>query len=160
MVMVVLVVSTACSGGKPGTFAVGKTSPKASSTAKPTQQQVPRGELGQPAPARLFSGTNSVLGQLLRYCKGSACEDASARSPAYLVAKSGRFAMFTIGSIPLQASAEVRTHPSEKPATVTLDPNDVMIFDYGLGPGRYLVDLVVRWKTAAARWRFGLKISS
>ena len=29
----------------------------------------------------------------------------------------------------------------------------------GLSPGRYLVDLVVRWRTSEARWRFGLKVS-
>jgi hypothetical protein len=154
-----LVVGAACSGGKAGTFAVATKSPKPSAAATQQAPKVLPGRIGQPSQARLFAGTNSVPGQLLRYCKNGTCEDAFARSPQYLTARSGSFAMFSIGSAPLAATAEIRTRPSERPSTVTLSPGDLMVFQYGLGAGRYLVDLVVRWRTAEARWRFGLKLT-
>jgi len=118
------------------------------------------GRLSPPSPARLFAGTNSGLGELLHYCKGSDCEDLSASTPAYIVERAGQITTFAIGKAPLEARAEIRTHPSEQPSAVDLNPSDLMVFNHGLGPGRYLIDLVVRWSSSSARWRFGLKITS
>jgi hypothetical protein len=155
-----LSVAIACSGGgKTGTFAVGTPSPRESSVVRQEAQSVSAGRIGAPSPARLFAGTASILGQLIRYCKESTCEKASGRSPNYLTARGGSFALFSIGTPPVEASAEVRTHPSDAPSTVKLNAGDLMVFNYGLGPGRYLIDLIVRWRGAEARWRFGLKIT-
>jgi len=154
-----LALAAACSGGNAGTFAVATKSPKPSAAATQQAAKVLTARIGRPSPARLFAGTNSVPGELLRYCKNGTCEDGFARSPRYLSARGGSFAMFSLGSAPLEAAAEVRMRPSGRPSTVSLSPGDLMVFQYGLGPGRYLVDLVVRWRTAEARWRFGLTVT-
>ena len=72
---------------------------------------------------------------------------------------SGAFVLFTLGEIPQAAVAEVRVRSNEKPGTVTLSPSTTMVFNYGLGEGKYLVDLYVRWKASEARWRFGLNVT-
>jgi hypothetical protein len=148
-----------CSGGgtKAGTFNVPTS--KSSTQASPGADQTPLGKLKPPAAARLFAGTNSVVGELTHYCKASSCEDASPRTPAFVKAKDRTFVVFTVGSEPLAATAEVRVRPSEKPSTVTLEPGSLMVFNHGLGPGRYLIDLFVRWRSSEARWRFGMTIS-
>lgn len=141
--------------GASGTFEVG--TPK--STATPAQgSTVAPGKLKTPSPARMFAGTQSVTGQLTRYCKSS-CVVATATDLAYLKAPTGAFVLFTIAELPVTAVAEVRATPSEKPANVTLNPSTVMVFNHGLGQGTYLVDLFVRWRSSEARWRFGLKIT-
>ena len=155
-----LLLAVACSSGKTGHFAVASRTPKAASAAKAESQSAAPARIGVPSAARLFAGTNSVTGALLHYCKGSTCVDPSPGRLSYLVAQSGSFAMFTIGKTPVTATAEVRTRPSETPSTVALNPSDMMVFDYGLGPGRYLVDLVVHWRTEDARWRFGMTVAS
>lgn len=155
-----LLLVVACSGDKAGTFAVKTPNGKSSSAATPNTPAVSRGHLSPPSPARLFAGTNSGVGELLHYCKGSSCEDLSARGLHYLVERSGQITTFALGPAPIEARAEVRTRPSEQPSMVTLNPGTLMVFDHGLSPGRYLIDLVVRWPTSAARWRFGLKIAS
>lgn len=84
---------------------------------------------------------------------------SSPSTPEYLNAPGGAFVVFTLGETPQTAIAEIRTTPNEKPGTVTLSPSTLMVFNHGLGEGRYLVDLFVRWKSSEARWRFGLKIT-
>jgi hypothetical protein len=148
-----------CSGGGPGgTFAVPTTARPSARTTGSVAQKLP-GKLKPPSAARLFAGTNSVAGQLTHYCKGSDCEDASPRTPSFIQAKDRTFVVFTVGSEPLAASAEIRERAADRPATVTLHPGSLMVFDHGLGPGRYLVDLYVRWRASEARWRFGMSIS-
>jgi hypothetical protein len=105
----------------------------------------------------MFAGTASVTGQLTRYCKSSCMVDAPS-APTYLKAPVGAFVLFTIGETPIAAVAEVREKEGEKPGTVTLSPSTLMVFDHGLGQGRYLVDLVVKWRASEARWRFGLRV--
>jgi len=96
---------------------------------------------------------------LIHNCKNSACEESAAQTPTYLVVPSGSaFVLFTVGESPLDARAEVRVRPSERPSTVNLEPHSLMVFNLGLGPGRYLVDLFVRWRSSEARWRFGLSL--
>jgi hypothetical protein len=159
-VTLTLVLVVACSGGgKPGgTFAV----PTRSAVSTPQQQSVRTvapGRLKPPAPARLFAGTASTLGQLIHLCKNTTCEEDNPRTPAFLAVPGGTsFVLFTIGETPLDARAEVRVRPSERPATTTLGPGTLMAFNLGLGRGRYLVDLFVRWRSSEARWRFGLNV--
>jgi hypothetical protein len=108
----------------------------------------------------MFAGTQSVLGQLTRYCKNATCVvDAPKPPKAYLAAPSGAFVVFALGETPVEARAEVRAKPSEQPGIVTLTPSTLIVFDFGLGRGAYLVDLVVRWRASDARWRFGLSVS-
>ena len=116
------------------------------------------GKLKTPPPARMFAGTASVTGQLTRYCKSS-CVVSSPSAPDYLSAPSGAFVVFTLGETPQTAVAEVRATASDEPGTVKLSPSTLMVFDHGLGQGRYLVDLLVRWKASEARWRFGLRVT-
>jgi hypothetical protein len=119
------------------------------------------GRLRAPAPARLFAGTASVLGRLTHYCKNSTCEESEVRTPVFLAVPPGSsFVLFTIGETPLEAHAEVRVSPSERPSTVKLEPGSLMVFNHGLVRGRYLVDLFVRWRSSEARWRFGLSLKS
>lgn len=158
-VTLLLALAAACSGGGKagGTFAV----PTRTASAAPSQpvRSVVPGRLKPPAPARLFAGTASTLGQLVHYCKNSTCEDSAPATPAFLAVPSGSgFVLFTIGETPIDARAEVRTRPSERPATVTLEPGSLMVFDHGLGQGRFLVDLFVRWRSSEARWRFGVNV--
>ena len=157
-VSLALALLAACSGGGPkaGTFNV--PTPKSSAQSPRPVRQTPLGSLKPPSAARLFAGTNSVVGQLTHYCKGTTCEDASPRTPAFVKAEGRSFVVFTVGSEPLAASAEVRVRPTDKPATVALDPGSLMVFNHGLGPGRYLVDLFVRWRSSEARWRFGMTL--
>lgn len=149
----------ACSGGgkgsDAGTFDVG--SPKAATSAAP-KATVAAGKLKPPSPARMFAGTRSTVGRLSRYCK-STCMVAEPGTPDYVNAPEGGFVLFTLGEIPQTAVAEVRVAADEEPATVTLSPNTVMTFAYGVGRGKYLVDLVVRWRASEARWRFGLNVT-
>ena len=159
MAVVLLLCVGACGGGgtksDAGTFDVG--TPKGA--AAPSQgATVAPGKLKPPAPARMFAGTSSVTGQLTRYCKSS-CVVSDPATPTYLKVPSGAFVLFTLGEIPQTAVAEVRVHSNEKPGTVTLNPSTTMVFNYGLGEGKYLVDLYVRWKTSEARWRFGLNVT-
>ena len=114
------------------------------------------GRLTPPAPARLFAGSASGLGQLIHYCRDSTCADVAAHAPAYVTAPAGSYVLFSMYSTPLEAVAEVRTRPSETPVTVRLSPGYLMNFGQRLGSGRFLVDLVCRWGTSAARWRFGI----
>jgi len=107
----------------------------------------------------MFAGTASVVGQLLHYCQDSSCADLPSGSLTYLSVGGGAIVLFALGQAPLEAVAEIRTRPSEKPATVHLDPGDLMVFDHGLGSGRFLVDLVCRWRTSEARWRFGVDVA-
>ena len=101
-----------------------------------------------------------MLGQLTRYCKNSQCVVEAPKAPnVFLPAPSGAFVVFSLGETPVEARAEVRVKPSEQPGVVTLNPNTLMVFDFGLGKGSYLVDLVVRWRSSEARWRFGLRVS-
>jgi hypothetical protein len=158
----VLVLAAACSGGGKtgGTFAVPTRTPSSAPSQEPVRSVAP-GRLKPPAPARLFAGTASTLGQLYHYCKNAICEDSGPGTPAFLAVPSGSgFVLFTIGETPLDARAEVRTKPSERPSTVTLEPGSLMVFDHGLGQGRFLVDLFVRWRSSEARWRFGLSVKS
>lgn len=154
-----LLATAACGGGDDapaaGTFDVGTPTGAAAVGNRPT---VAAGKLKTPPPARMFAGTASVTGQLTRYCKSS-CVVSSAAAPDYLSAPSGAFVVFTLGETPQTAVAEVRATASEDPGTVTLSPSTLMVFDHGLGQGRYLVDLLVRWKTSEARWRFGLRVT-
>lgn len=158
LVVVLALAAAGCSGGDPegsGTFDVGTpkgaTSPDAGGT-------VAAGKLKPPPPARMFAGTASVTGQLTRYCR-SQCMESDPEALDYLKAPSGSFVIFTLGEVPQAAVAEVRVRENEEPGTVTLSPSTTMVFDYGLGKGRYLVDLVVRWKSSEARWRFGLSVT-
>lgn len=156
--MLVLLLGACDGGGKKsasGTFDVG--SPKG--TLAPSQgATVAAGKLKPPPPARMFAGTSSVVGQLTRYCK-STCVVSDPATPTYLKVPSGAFVLFTLGEIPQSAVAEVRVRSDESPGTVTLSPSTTMVFDYGVGQGKYLVDLYVRWKTSEARWRFGLNVT-
>ena len=149
----------ACNGGgkqgAAGTFDVGSPTSAAAPSHGAT---VAAGKLKAPAPARMFAGTSSVTGQLTRYCK-STCIVSDPATPTYLKVPSGAFVLFTLGEIPQAAVAEVRVRSNEKPGTVTLNPSTTMVFNYGLGEGKYLVDLYVRWKTSEARWRFGLNVT-
>ena len=158
-VAVLVFVAAACGSGDEepgaGTFDVGTPTGAASTGTRPT---VAAGKLKTPPPARMFAGTHSVTGQLMRYCKSS-CVVSPATAPDYMNAPDGAFVVFTLGETPQTAVAEVRTAASEDPGTVTLSPSTLMAFDHGLGQGRYLVDLVVRWKSSEARWRFGLRIT-
>lgn len=151
--------SIACSGGNPepaaGTFDLPTS--KASGGRPTTPATVPAGRLRAPTAARMFAGTKSVVGQLTRYCKGS-CTEAAAAKLDFLSAPTGAFVLFTLGESPLEAIAEVRGRSTEKPGVVTLSPSSLMVFNHGLGQGRYLVDLLVRWRTSEARWRFGLEV--
>jgi len=106
----------------------------------------------------MFAGTASIVGQLTRYCKGP-CMEPAAHSPDYLSAPGGSFVVFTISEAPVEASAQVRVTSGEQPALVRLSPGSLMVFNHGLGEGRYLVDLIVRWKASEARWRFGLNVT-
>lgn len=150
---------SACGGGdeKPdaGTFDVQSPTTAASGGVRPT---VAAGKIKTPAPAKLFAGTRSVSGQLTRYCKTS-CVVSAPAAPDYLSAPAGAFVVFTLGETPQSAVAEVRTTSNEEPGTVTLSPSTLMVFNHGLGEGRYLVDLFVKWKSSEARWRFGLKVT-
>ena len=148
----------ACGGGDDtgaGTFDVDSPTGAASPGTRPT---VAAGKLKTPPPARMFAGTRSVIGQLTRYCKSS-CVVTPAAAPDYLNAPGGAFVVFTLGETPQAAVAEIRASASEKPATVSLSPSTLMVFDHGLGQGRYLVDLFVRWRSSEARWRFGLRVT-
>lgn len=155
-----LVLVAACSGGAEGAGKFVPATPTAASNAdRGSQKTVPAGRLGpEPAPARLFAGTASAAGQLTRYCKNSTCQESDPRTPAYLNAPSSSFTLFTVADVPLEAHVEVRVRPSEHPSTVTLEPGSLMVFNHGLGVGRYLIDLIVRWSSSEARWRFGLNI--
>ena len=158
-VLVLLVCLAACDGGAKesaaGTFDVA--SPNGAAAPSPGAT-VAAGKLKPPAPARMFAGTSSVVGQLTRYCK-STCVVSDPETPTYLKVSSGAFVLFTLGELPQAAVAEVRVRANEKPGTVTLSPSTTMVFDYGLGKGKYLVDLHVRWKASEARWRFGLNVT-
>lgn len=142
-------------GGDAGTFDVG--SPKAGAAPSPGAT-VAAGKLKPPSPARMFAGASSVTGQLTRYCK-STCVVSDPAAPDYLKAPTGAFVVFTLGEVPQRAVAEIRVRSSEKPATVTLNPSTLMVFNHGLVEGKYLVDLFVTWRTSEARWRFGLTIT-
>jgi hypothetical protein len=155
----VLALLVACSGGeKPaGTFAVPTT---ARPTARPSGvTTVSPARLRLPAAARLFAGTNSAAGQLIHYCKNNLCTDQAPRAPAFVPAPQGSFCEFTLGEAPLDAVADISTRAGEKAGTVRLSPGSLMVFNHGLGPGRWLVDLVVRWRSSEARWRFGLRVT-
>jgi hypothetical protein len=148
-----------CSGGEEptGTFAVPTTSrpsaaPKSATTVAP-------GKLKLPAPARLFAGTRSAAGQLTHYCKDATCTDQGARPPAFVPAPSGSLVLFTLGIEPVEARAEITTTAGQRAGSVRLSAASLMVFDHGLGPGRWLVDLIVRWRASEARWRFGLTVS-
>jgi hypothetical protein len=154
-----LVLMVACDGGgtkdAAGTFDVPTT--KTATPPKPGAT-VAAGKLKPPAPARMFAGTASVTGHLTRYCK-STCVVSDPSAPDYLKAPSGAFVLFTLGESPQTAVAEVRVKEGEKPGIVTLNPSTTMVFNHGLGQGRYLVDLFVRWRSSEARWRFGLTVT-
>jgi hypothetical protein len=158
LVVVLGLVAAACSGGDPagpGTFDVktpaGGGSPAAGAT-------VAAGKLKPPAAARMFAGTASVTGQLTRFCK-SQCMVAKPDAPTYLKAPTGAFVVFTLAETPQTAVAEIRVGEGEKPGTVSLSPNTLMVFNHALGQGKYLVDLIVRWRSSEARWRFGLTVT-
>jgi hypothetical protein len=85
--------------------------------------------------------------------------EAPAQAPQYLASPSGSFVVFTLGEVPIDAVALVRSRSSEQPATVHLTAGSLMVFNHGLSTGRYLVDLQVRWRTSDARWRFGLNVT-
>jgi hypothetical protein len=155
-----LALAAGCSGdGKAGTFAVQTRSPASVPSRAPARTVAP-GRLRPPAPARLFAGTASNEGQLTHYCKNSVCEESDPRTPIFLAVPSGSsFVLFAVGETPLEARAEVRVRPSERPATVKLEPGSLMVFNHGLVNGRYLVDLFVRWRSEEARWRFGLNLN-
>lgn len=149
----------ACSGGEEpkGTFAVPTTArPSVGATGRAT---VAPGKLRLPSTARLFAGTASVAGQLTHYCKNTTCTDQSPRTPAFVKAPNGAFVLFTLGETPVDAVADVFTRNGEPAGNVRLTPGTLMVFNHGLGKGRWLVDLVVRWKASEARWRFGLTVS-
>ena len=156
-----LALLVACSGGddeKTGTFAVPTTSRPAA--APKDVKTVPPGRLRPPSAARLFAGTNSAPGQLTWYCKNTTCTEQSPRLPVFVPARSGAFVMFSIGETPVEAVADISTRAGEEAGRVRLSPGTLMVFDHDLGKGRWLVDLVVRWKTSEARWRFGLSVTS
>lgn len=150
----------ACSGEeeKTGTFAVPTTTrPIAAPTAVKT---VAPGRLRPPSAARLFAGTNSVVGQLTHFCRNATCTDQPPQSPAFVNAPSGALVLFTIGETPVDAVADISTRTGEEAGRVRLSPGSLMVFNHGLGKGRWLVDLVVRWRSSEARWRFGLSVTS
>ncbi len=154
-----LALAAACSGGghAGGTFAVPTRTPGSTSEQQAVRTVAP-GRLRSPSSARLFAGTASQVGQLIRFCSNETCEESAPRTPAFLVAPAGSFVLFTIGDSPVDARAEVRVRPSERPATIELAPGTLMVFNHGLAGGRYLVDLLVRWRSSEARWRFGLNV--
>lgn len=156
--LVLALTAAACDGGgraSPGTFAVSPSPKPPGGTAGPGT-----GRLKPPSSARMFAGTESLVGALTRYCDGSAClEPPEVRPKRYLEAPEGGFVVFTLGAAPLAALAEVRSRPSEPPAKVPLSPGTLMVFNHGLGRGRYLVTLVVRWRASEAHWRFGLTVT-
>lgn len=148
-----------CSSGEEpaGTFAVPTTMrPSVAATSRAT---VAAGKLRLPSAARLFAGTASVTGQLTRYCKSETCTEQSPRAPAFVTAPNGNFVLFTIGETPVDAVADVFTRAGKPAGNVRLTPGTLMVFDHGLGEGRWLVDLVVRWRASEARWRFGLTVT-
>lgn len=158
-VALALALMTACSGGEEpaGTFAV-------PTTSQPSVQQkavttVAPGRLRLPAPARLFAGTRSAAGQLTHFCRDASCTNQAARVPAFVPAPSGSLVLFTLGDEPVEAEAEITTPAGQRAGSVRLSPASLMVFDHGLGPGRWLVDLIVRWRGSEARWRFGLTVS-
>ena len=154
-----LALLVACSGGeKPkGTFAVPTTARATSAETRRTT--VAPSKLRLPAAARLFAGTASAPGQLTHYCKRETCTDQTPRPPSFVPAPSGAFVLFTIGESPVDAVANVFTRAGDAAGNVHLSPGTLMVFNHGLGKGRWLVDLVVRWKASEARWRFGLAVS-
>ncbi len=149
-----------CSGGdeKAGTFAVSTTTPP--TTVPKSVKTVAPGRLRPPSAARLFAGTNSVAGQLTHYCKNATCADERPRTPAFVTAPAGALVLFTIGETPVSAVADISTRAGEQAGRVRLSPGSLRVFNHGLGTGRWLVDLVVRWKGSEARWRFGLSVTS
>ena len=159
LVALAFALTAACSGGEEptGTFAVPTTSrpsvaPKSVTTVAPSK-------LKPPTVARLFAGTRSAAGQLTHYCKDTTCTDQRARVPAFVPAPSGSLVLFTLGIEPVEATAEITTTAGQRAGSVRLSPASLMVFDHGLGPGRWLVDLIVRWRASEARWRFGLTVS-
>lgn len=159
MMLLALVVACSGSGDLGSRFDV--PTPTARSTVQGSlpPRAVTAGKLKPPTPARMFAGTASQVGQLTRYCKNATCEQSTARTPAFLSAPQGAFVLFTLGDTPLQARTEVRTGPSDaKPAIVKLEPGSLMVFNHGLVEGRYLVDLLVTWRSSEARWRFGIAV--
>lgn len=149
----------ACSGeDEPaGTFAI--PSSGAPTVAVTERATVAVGKLRPPSAARLFAGTASTTGQLTRYCKNEECAEQAPRAPAFVTAPTGAFVLFTIGESPVSAVADVFTRAGEPAGNVRLSPGTLMVFNHGLGKGRWLVDLVVRWKASEARWRFGLTVT-
>jgi hypothetical protein len=156
-----LLLAAACRGGGgtgTATFEVPRRS--GTPTARAALHTVAPRELRPPEPARMFAGARSAVGQLVHYCRASRCADVEARAPAvYLAAPPGAFVLFTVAEAPVEARAEVRARPGEEPGIVELSPSTLMVFNHGLGRGRYLVDLVVRWRAGEARWRFGLEVT-
>ena len=159
VVALAVVMLAACSGGEEptGTFAV-PTNSRPSAAPRSVTTVAP-GKLRPPAPARLFAGTRSAAGQLTHYCKDTTCTDQGPRLPAFVPAPSGSLVLFTLGDEPVEATAEITTTAGQRAGSVRLSPASLMVFDHGLGPGRWLVDLIVRWRASEARWRFGLTVS-
>ena len=161
MTTLLLVFVTACSGGSDlvARFDVSSPSPGGRARQAQPERTIAAGKLKPPAAARMFAGTASQVGQLTRYCKNAACELGAASTPQYLTAPVGAFVLFTLGETPVEARTEVRTGPSDTiPAVVKLSPSTLMVFNHGLPVGRYLVDLLVTWRTSEARWRFGIAV--
>lgn len=101
-----------------------------------------------------------MAGQLTHYCKNTTCTDQQPRGPAFVTAPAGALVLFTIGETPVEAVADISTRSGEEAGRVRLSPGSLMVFNHGLGKGRWLVDLVVRWSSSEARWRFGLSVTS
>lgn len=155
---IVVAMLAGCSGGGEEPVARFEVpTPAAGSSTRPPQVS---SKLKPPPPARMFAGTQSTIGELARYCKGSTCNEGRTGSPnAYLEAPTGAFVVFSLGETPLEAVAEVRIKTGEQPGIVRLNPSTLMVFNHGLGRGKYLVDLVIRWRSSDARWRFGLTVT-
>lgn len=131
--------------------------PKPSPSGKPVAPS--RATVRSRPPARLFAGSSSAPGVLVRVCDGGNCTSLPQGNPPTISSEAGRLITFSLADRPAQAWAEIRGLPGGAPSRQTLDPGNLMLWPSQVAPGRYLLTLNAKFEGSEARWVFELKVS-
>ena len=102
-------------------------------------------------------GTSFEPGRLSSFCDGKKCRTGALAPTTFLPAKHPLY--FIISAAPKSAVLKVSAPGAPDAATQTaLRPGNTMVYDPGVGPGRYVVTLEASWGRRSGSWVFGVEI--
>jgi hypothetical protein len=148
----ILAFAASCSGHHTKVLAANK----AKGTPAPHSPTAPTAPPGVPK-VILQSGTDYQNGSLVQFCKGSQCQQGSAKQTRVLDAKDPL--LFLIDMVPTTAQVQLTHVGSSVPTnTRALHVGTMMLYAPTVRAGTYIVRLDATWQNGHGSWLFSVLI--